>query len=87
MLKRLLINNNIHPYVIQRIHTMKCICSFLYSVLSEQYIYLSLYYKSNPPNDPHRDLVVSMEERGLRVDLNLYDKQSEHIYAEFECMK
>ena len=51
------------------------------------HIYLPLYYKSNAPNDPHRDLIVSMEEWGMRDDLNLYDKQSEHIYAEFECLK
>ena len=41
-------------------------------------------YKSNAPNDPHKDHVVSMEGKWKRLDLNLYDKQSEYIYAEFE---
>ena len=81
MLKRLLINNNTHPCAIQRNHVMKCIYSFLTVI----HIYLPLCYKSNAPNDPYRDLVVSMEGRGMRDDLNPYDKQSEHIYAEFEC--
>ena len=76
MLKRLLINNNTHPYAIKRNHIMKCICSFLGVI----HIYLPLCYKSNAPNDPYRDLVESMEERGMRDGLNIYDKQSEHIY-------
>ena len=83
MLKRLPINNNTHLYAIQRNYIMKCICSFLGVI----HIYLPLCYKSNAPNDPYRDLFVSMEGRGMRDDLNLYDKQSEHIYSEFECLK
>ena len=59
----------------------------LFSSFRAVHIYLPLCYKSNAPNDPYRDLVVSMEERWMRDDLNLYDKQSEHIYAEFECLK
>ena len=72
MLKRLLINNNTHPYAIKRNHIMKCICSFLGVI----HIYLPLCYKSNAPNDPYRDLVVSMEERWMRDDLNLINSQN-----------
>ena len=72
MLKRLPINSNTHLYAIQRNHIMKCICSFLRVI----HIYLPLCYKSNAPNDPYRDLVVSMEERWMRDDLNLINSQN-----------
>jgi hypothetical protein len=48
------------------------------------HIHIPYCYKSNAPNDPHKDHVVSMEGKWKRLDLNLYDKQSEYIYAEFQ---
>ena len=48
------------------------------------HIHIPYCYKSNAPNDPHKDHVVSMERKWKRLDLNLYDKQSEYIYAEFQ---
>ena len=48
------------------------------------HIHIPYCYKSNAPNDPHKDHVVSMEGKWKRLDLNLYDKQSEYIYTEFE---
>ena len=48
------------------------------------HIHIPYCYKSNAPNDPHKYCVVSREGRGKRFDLNLYDIQSEYIYAEFE---